>query len=47
MKKQSTVKLKKCKDTALNHSKMVRKLEKKLKNMMIDYNTAVMIRMEL
>ena len=37
----------KYKDTALNHSKMVRKIEKKLKIMMIDYNTGVIIRMEL
>ena len=34
-------------DTALNNSKMVRKIEYRLKKMFIDYNTGVIIRMNL
>ena len=37
----------KYKDTALNHSKMVRKMEKRLKTLMLDFNTGVIIRMNL
>ena len=38
---------KRVKETTLNHSKMVRKIEQKLKNMFIDFNTGVIIQMKL